>query len=532
MADNWFKVKDKQLVVYLTRSEYDYIESFAKKAFKDSRFQKGMIKTYAIIKLYAQLNPTTRYVPIHHNLFKYGVSAKNYGLYQDTLQHYKIIDIHKEIKESYEDVSGKRHIICKSSKRYCILLFPHQYGQGIFFKQDMRLTPVIITLPAKELTPLKIKVKAIMNGKESGFQSDKLDNLMNISDNDAFVMSCVIRLIKDVYTGKVKSQCRFDKRIREIAKHYKTTSSLKTREYILSILVYKVLISLYQIKKKDDEVKRIEHIVGNYLSNAIDNQIVRWSEKRLNENRKLSYYQDLSIDYEALDYCLQMKDLYHIARIAEIPKYTYPSKKLYSKLASIRRSIRQFVRYKDDRLVEVSDIHSAHFTLLPLIFKRCQITIPDTEMQDFKQLTQTGDLYQDVANNSVFSRNEIKPVFQPFFSIKSEKSFLYNRDELDRQKRQLICDYFYKNFPSIYAALINFHCSHTQTIKSVANSVESDVMNPICEALRKRGLHPFRVHDAIYMPSSERDKLDIDIKQTVFHSINYPSSTIMSSFSC
>jgi hypothetical protein len=524
MTETWYTIEKDNLVVNLLKSEYDYIERIAKNEFKDSRSQMGLIKTYAIIKHFANLNPLMQYVPIHINLFRDGISVRNYSLYHSILEKHGVISIKKERKETYTDVAGKRHVVCSSPKRYRILLQPHQYSKGIFFLIDTRKIPIRIKLPSDEIISLRIKTQAIMNGIVDGIQTEKIDNLMSISDEESYVVSLVIKLIKDVYNEKVKSQFQFDKRIHAIAKLYKADCSLKTKEYILSILVYKVLISLYKIKKKDEVIKRIEHIVCNNLSNKIDNQIFRWSEKRLNTNGKLSYYKELSVDYEALNYCIRLTDLYHIARVAEIPKYQYPSHKLYSKLASMRRSIRQFVRYKDDRLVEVSDIHSAHFTMLPLIFDRCHISIPEAEMRDFKQLTQAGDLYQDVAKNTAFSRNELKPVFQPFFSIKSEKSFLYNRDELDRQKRQLICDYFNKNFPFIYAALINFHCNQVQTIKSVANGVESDIMNPICDTLRKRGLHPFRIHDAIYLPISERDILDIDIKQVVFNTINSPAS--------
>ena len=105
---------------------------------------------------------------------------------------------------------------------------------------------------------------------------------------------------------------------------------------------------------------------------------------------------------------------------------------------------------------EVSDIHSAHFTFLPLIFQRCNISVSQNEINRFKQITQYSDLYSEAVKNTSFTREEIKPTFQAFFSIKNEKMFLYNKPEWERQKRQIICDYFHSAFPEIYSALLSF----------------------------------------------------------------------------
>jgi hypothetical protein len=53
--------------------------------------------------------------------------------------------------------------------------------------------------------------------------------------------------------------------------------------------------------------------------------------------------------------------------------------------------------------------------------------------------------------------------------------------------------------------------------------VESEIMNPICDMIRCEGLHPFRIHDAIYMTKTEFEKSLVDIKGLVFHSINFPN---------
>ena len=518
--NKWCEIKKDGIAVFLKDSEYDYVDNLAKQEYKDYRLIKGIIKTYAIIKFYANLNPAQSFVPIRSDVFRSGVSAKNYTSYIAFLKRKNIIEVRHHVIRMYADVANHKHIKSVSPNRYKLLLTEMQYQKKLFPDNNERRIPINIKLADKELIPVKNKYKAIMEGKENGYQTDKIDSLMSISDDESLLVSMVIKLIKDVYCGKVNSQSRFDRRIRMIALEDKSNSNLKTKEYKYSILIYRVLISLYKIKKKEDEKKRIEHIVGNYLDNRIDNQLLKWSKKRRNTNGKLAYYSDLSVDYDGLDYCLTMTDLYHVARISEIPKYTYPSNKLYSKLASLRRSIRKFVRYKDSLLVEVSDIHSAHFTLLPLIFERCHIKISDSELNLFRYVTQQRDLYSDVVYNTQFSRNEIKPTFQSFFSIKNEKMYLYNKPEWERQKRQIICDYFNLNFPEIYSALLSFHCNQSVTIKSVANEVESSVMNPICDSIRQLGLHPFRIHDGIYLSEEECKLLKMNISNLVYLKVN------------
>ena len=60
------------------------------------------------------------------------------------------------------------------------------------------------------------------------------------------------------------------------------------------------------------------------------------------------------------------------------------------------------------------------------------------------------------------------------------------------------------------------------TIKSVANEVESSIMNSICDMIRENGLHPFRIHDAIYLSEDESKLLKLNISQLVYSQINNP----------
>ena len=259
-----------------------------------------------------------------------------------------------------------------------------------------------------------------------------------------------------------------------------------------------------------------KQIAGNNLAYLFDNQFDVFDSK---SNDKLSFYQDLKVDIKALDDCLTKRDLLHISRINTVPNYGNGGK-IYSALANLRKPIRKHIMYKGENLVEVSDVSCAHFTMLPVIFKRHNIAIPNEELLRYRELTQKGDLYSAVVEGTDMLRADIKQTFQPFLSIKHKAQFLYGQDSEETRKRETICEYFEAHFPSIFNALLLWHTHTEQSIKSVANEVESDIMNPICNQLIADGLHPFRIHDAIYLPQNEQSKLTIDIRSEVMSRIN------------
>ena len=51
---------------------------------------------------------------------------------------------------------------------------------------------------------------------------------------------------------------------------------------------------------------------------------------------------------------------------------------------------------------------------------------------------------------------------------------------------------------------------------------ESNIMNPICDKLMSFGLHPFRLHDAIYLTKTEfkASKSLINIDKEIYGKIN------------
>ena len=257
-----------------------------------------------------------------------------------------------------------------------------------------------------------------------------------------------------------------------------------------------------------------------YPAQGGGNQCDTGSGDRIGQDMKLSYYSDLAIDIDGLSECTSFRDLYSISHLNRVPVID-KSGKIYSVFTRIRRPIRKHIRYGRERLIEVSDVRCAHFAMLPVVFRYCNITVPDEEMGKFRELTQTEDLYADVVKGTDISRDAVKPIFQSFYSIRNEEQYLYaGIGKGEQSERRIVCDYFKRNFPSIYRAIMDFHTDHDYTLKSVANIAESNIMNPICDRLVALGLHPFRLHDAIYMTESEYRKVPFDITEEVYKAIN------------
>ena len=492
IPENHIEFSKDKITIYLTVAIYNAIEKIARTKYKDHRSIYGVIQTYAIIKLYSRLSFTNTFVPIHRDIFQF-ISKRNYIDYRNLLRQHNIIEYNRSELTQYKSITNKN---CISSK-------PTEYKMagiigGIWdFNKTM---PVHIQLPADYVLALKIKHQHILEAYK--FSLEKSKEIMSINPMEIVVVVLTARLIKDVLANKVKTKRTLDKRIKVIEQYNKliTTSS------DIEPLIKKIIKVVYSNK----------HIVGNKLLYLINNQHLAQNEI---DNVIFKYYKELKVEVSALDECLTKRDLTHLSRINTVPDYGNADK-IYSALANIRKPIRKHITYRGANLVEVSDVSCAHFTMLPVILKRYNIAIPSDELQRWLDLTQKADLYSAVVVGSDIKRDDIKQTFQPFLSIKNKAQFLFGQESFELRKRELVCEYFEQNFPAIFNALLSWHTVTEVSIKSVANQVESDIINPICDRLIEDGLHPFRIHDAIYLPENELQYLNFNIKEEVMRRIN------------
>lgn len=490
-AENTILFAKNRITIYLTKAIYNAIEKVARTKYNDVRSIKGVIETYAVIQLYSRLGFTNKFVPIHKEIFQY-ISKRNYIAYRELLAKNNIIEFRKSEYTQYQTESGE-HRISSTTTEYRMAGII-----GVLFDNDTTI-PVHIDLPCEYIAALKKKHELI--SRAYLFSEEKRKSIMDLNAKEIEVVELIKTLIKEIISNKITTKRSLEKRISHI-------ESIDNKTYFK--------IDLLDFIKRLVRVSNNKHIAGNNLLYLFDIQS-DWSKNA--NNHKLWFYQNLRANVEAFDECLTKRDLIHISRINTVPNYG-ENDKIYSALANIRKPIREHITYQGERLVEASDVSCAHFTMLPITFKRYGIAIPNDELQRWIDLTQNGDLYRAVIEDTEISRLEIKAIFQPFLSIKNKNQFLYGHEGNERIYREVVCDFFEERFPALFNALLSWHAVTDVSIKSVANRVESDIINPICDRLIADGLHPFRIHDAIYLPNNEVDALPFNIKDEILRVIN------------
>lgn len=490
-AEHTIEFSKTRITIYLTKAIYETIEKIARTQYRDSRSVKGVIQTYAVILFYYRLGYINKYVPIHKEIFQY-ISKRNYIAYRELLNKNGIIEYRKSEYTQYKTETGENRISSTTTEYRIAKVI------GVLFDNDITI-PVHIDLPHDFVMALEKKHKHI--GEEYLSSQDKRKSILELNPMEIVMVDLIAHLVKDVVSNRITTKRAFEKRLSYIEQ---INQKISFESNLLSLV--KRLVRVINNKQ----------IAGNNLAYLYDNQFNAYASK---DNDKFLFYQDLKADIEALNDCLTKRDLLHISRINTVPNYGNGGK-IYSALANLRKPIRRYVTYKGVNLVEVSDVSCAHFTMLPVVFKRHNIVIPNEELMHYKELTQNNDLYSAVVEGTDILRTDIKQTFQPFLSIKNKTQFLYGQGSEETRKREIICEYFEAHFPAIFNALLSWH-THTEiSIKSVANEVESDIINPICDQLIIEGLHPFRIHDAIYLPSNEIAHLTFNIKDAVIQHIN------------
>ena len=488
--------KDNTITLYVNGLTYKHLEQIGKQYYKDQRNREGLIRAFAMVKLNQAIAMVNDFVPIHSELFANGVSKRNYTDFLTVLEQENLIQIDVAQIEIYKNKWGKNGIIQLPNSYRTI-----EFCFDLFGKQK-DVYPVKLSLKKELFESLKDKFDTIRKHyKEDGFKEKRVSTML-YNNNE-------LSLVKNTIASIKKHSKRQLTSLNNII--FNSTSKLDNNSYSFD-LIKEVL---KRLERKDNK----EQIVRNNFDKDTDNKSIT----------KFDYYNELRFDLGALDECMCLKDLRDLASLNTIPEYGKDGK-LYSVFSRVRRPIRKHITFRGEHLVEVSDISCAHFTMLPKIFEKYGITIsPWWEMEDWVYLTQQGDLYSEVVKNTNIPRNAIKSTFQSFFSIKNENSYIYGGKEKDYSNRLILCRWFKRNYPNIYKALLDWHNHQKIKIKRAANKVESEIMNPICDDLRALGLHPFRLHDAIYLPENEVEYIPFDIKQRVYNYINTKTRSMLKS---
>lgn len=415
--------RDK-VTVYLTEYEYERIESVGRGGFNDDRAVKGMLRTFAAIRLYGLAAETTGFVPIHSDIFKKIAGARNYARYRDALKAGGCIDYKDAVIGKYEEKiqRGAETVTLNRIKTE----MPMRYRTGMILGKDLfpsgKTYPVILEFGKENIDALKSQIEHIRKHYGGKEQTGKRESIMAVSCDELVTVSKIKELVKDIHCGRIKNA-------RIITRHIKDIKGSGTREEKDSKGIEELIIRLLDNirEEKEDKKENIEHIGVSELSELFG---IKRITQNISARQKLGYYAGLKYEIEALDDCLTMSDLQHLASVNTVPAFKDDGK-LYSRLANLRKPVRKHITYGGHRIVEVSDIHCAHFTMLPVIFRRNGVDIPEQELLRFIDLTQKKDLYAEIAQcANGFGRDDIKPVMQPFFSIKDGGKILYTNKEM------------------------------------------------------------------------------------------------------
>ena len=544
------KGKDRAAAVTLGRHEYDAVEDSVRRSASDGRLIPSALRLYSLARAYGYAG--VRPAPLHTGMLRALCSKENAVRCAAILKDAGLLE-----------VTGGQVVWDDEKKEY--RRDPYRYAAvppscpDLFPDRRPAIVRIPLTGPWGRIAETELRSAA-----EEADPGKKL-KVVSIDADEKLLTDGVKEIIMTAAAGCRKPEGIIRKAMKGVGALTRSRNLPEKKEKLISSIVYKIIKHIYTFPgrekeslniinlpglspndKKDNVLGQVEAcgfqsvtdspktpknglkpLFARFVSGEADTQSVRpvWNLKigQYDPDPDMSYYSGLSYTRSAVAACLTVRDLCCLAGIDGTPKYRSDGK-LYSRLAVVRRAVRRHITFGGSRLVEAADIHSAHFTFLPEVFRRRGIQVSAGEIERWTALTRSGRLYDDIAGYSGLTRAEVKSGMQPFLSMKSRGQYLHGRkkdDEHIREVRRRIVRYFDDRFQGVCKALSRWRERFPDvTIKSVCNEVESDLMSPVCDALRAGGLHPFRVHDAVYLPEDEIRLQESDIKDSVFRMLD------------
>ena len=393
--------KDYTVTVGIPRYEYERIESLSMKTYTDIRCVRSVLKCYAVVSLFSRLSGTSEFIPIHSEIFKSNTSGTRYAEYQNLLKQNGFIETRNEVIDSYTDEKGVGHIFTVSPKGFRLCPYTNMVWPEKSSPEQNRLWFLTLAMPDKEtFVSLKQKYRAIQS---YSCRPDKVGSTFSVNNGECYMVKLLVDFIKKIVNGKINSPITFKRHIRDLYSRSREHKSFKFNSVSdIILLIFNILDNIHEKREREKET---EQIGGTDILELIRTQCHIVMSTKSGGDSEFSYYAGLSIDLAGLDLCIRAKDLYDIAGLDRIP-HIGKAGKIYSVFSRIRRPIRKFIRFNGEHLIEASDIHCAHYAMLPVVFRYCNISVPKDEMERFVALTQTKDLYGEVVAGTEISRTQ------------------------------------------------------------------------------------------------------------------------------
>lgn len=393
--------KDYTVTVGIPRYEYERIESLSMKTYTDIRCVRSVLKCYAVVSLFSRLSGTSEFIPIHSEIFKSNTSGTRYAEYQNLLKQNGFIETRNEVIDSYTDEKGVGHIFTVSPKGFRLCPYTNMVWPEKSSPEQNKIWFLTLAMPDKEtFVSLQQKYRAIQS---YSCRPDKVGSTFSVNNGECYMVKLLVDFIKKIVNGKINSPITFKRHIRDLYSRSREHKSFKFNSVSdIILLIFNILDNIHEKREREKET---EQIGGTDILELIRTQCHIVMSTKSGGDSEFSYYAGLSIDLAGLDLCIRAKDLYDIAGLDRIP-HIGKAGKIYSVFSRIRRPIRKFIRFNGEHLIEASDIHCAHYAMLPVVFRYCNISVPKDEMERFVALTQTKDLYGEVVAGTEISRTQ------------------------------------------------------------------------------------------------------------------------------
>lgn len=241
--------RDK-VTVYLTDAKYERIESVGRGGDNDGRAVKGMLRTFATIRLYGLAAGTTGFVPVHSDIFKKIAGARNHTRYRDALKAGGCIDYKDAVIGKYEEKiqRGAETVTLNRIKTE----MPMRYRTGMILGKDLfpsgKTYPVILEFGKENIDALKSQIEHIRKHYGGKEQTGKRESIMAVSCDELVTVSKIKELVKDIHSGKIKNA-------RIITRHIKDIKGSGSREEKDSKGIEELIIRLLDNIREEKEDK-------------------------------------------------------------------------------------------------------------------------------------------------------------------------------------------------------------------------------------------------------------------------------------
>lgn len=245
-------------------------------------------------------------------------------------------------------------------------------------------------------------------------------------------------------------------------------------------------------------------------------------------------YEFVQLDVSAIQYNPGDEDYEQFRKIwnahAPVKKV---GNRIYSWFHSLKSKERSWLMIDGSHLIEAFDVHACNFCILGKLLENTDVD--KKELREYQRIMKFEYIYEEIAKYAGIQftklvKDCIKKSCQHWLNIRKQ----HLKSGKNRDKYFDYVDSYFKNkFPSIYAAIVNWHeeeytnaAGKTKKSKMLWNDYQAVqfeiITGKICLYLYKTyGVIPVTVHDAVYLSKADAEKITENIDEIFWKMIDY-----------